>query len=108
VVSVGTKPPLVHVVEALTQEYCFPVTKSLPRAPLGVRPEVELIRGVQVEAKEGVGVRVVAGGGVGVRVVLGYRLLAGPASSGSLRVGPANVAWATCEALAGWGSTWDG
>jgi hypothetical protein len=34
VVSVGTKPPLVHVVEALTQEYCFPVTKSLPRAPL--------------------------------------------------------------------------
>jgi hypothetical protein len=34
VVSVDTKPPLVHVVEALTQEYCFPVTKSLPRAPL--------------------------------------------------------------------------
>jgi hypothetical protein len=34
VVSVGTKPPLVHVVEALIQEYCFPVTKSLPRAPL--------------------------------------------------------------------------
>jgi hypothetical protein len=34
VVSVGTKPPLVHVVEALTQEYCFPITKSLPRAPL--------------------------------------------------------------------------
>jgi hypothetical protein len=33
-VSVGTKPPLVHVVEALTQEYYFPVTKSLPRAPL--------------------------------------------------------------------------
>jgi hypothetical protein len=33
VVSVGTKPPLVHV-EALTQEYCFPVTKSLPRAQL--------------------------------------------------------------------------
>jgi hypothetical protein len=33
-VSVGTKPPLVHVVEALTQEYCLPVTKSLPRAPL--------------------------------------------------------------------------
>jgi hypothetical protein len=31
---VGTKPPLVQVVEALTQEYCFPVTKSLPRAPL--------------------------------------------------------------------------
>jgi hypothetical protein len=30
VVSVGTKPPLVHVVEAPTQEYCFPVTKSLP------------------------------------------------------------------------------
>jgi hypothetical protein len=25
---------LVHVVETLTQEYCFPVTKSLPRAPL--------------------------------------------------------------------------
>jgi hypothetical protein len=34
VVSVDTKPPLVHAVEALTQEYCFPVTKSLPRAPL--------------------------------------------------------------------------
>jgi hypothetical protein len=34
VVSVGTKPPLVHVVEALTQQYCFPVTKSLLRAPL--------------------------------------------------------------------------
>jgi hypothetical protein len=34
VVSVGTTPPLVHVVEALTQEYCIPVTKSLPRAPL--------------------------------------------------------------------------
>jgi hypothetical protein len=33
VVLVGTKPPLVHV-EALTQEYCFPVTKSLSRAPL--------------------------------------------------------------------------
>jgi hypothetical protein len=29
-----TKPSLVHVVEALTQEFCFPVTKSLPRAPL--------------------------------------------------------------------------
>jgi hypothetical protein len=27
-VSVGSKPPLVNVVEALTQEYCFPVTKS--------------------------------------------------------------------------------
>jgi hypothetical protein len=27
VVSVGTKPPLVHVVQALTQEYYFPVTK---------------------------------------------------------------------------------
>jgi hypothetical protein len=34
VVLVGTKPPLVHIVEALTQEYCFSVTKSLPRAPL--------------------------------------------------------------------------
>jgi hypothetical protein len=34
VVSVGTKPPLFHVVEALIQEYCFPVTKSLPRATL--------------------------------------------------------------------------
>jgi hypothetical protein len=33
-VSVGTKPPLVHVIEALTQEDCFPVTKPLPRAPL--------------------------------------------------------------------------
>jgi hypothetical protein len=31
-VSIATKPPLVHVVEALTQEYFFPVTKSLPRA----------------------------------------------------------------------------
>jgi hypothetical protein len=30
----GTKPPLVHIVEALTQEYCFSVIKSLPRAPL--------------------------------------------------------------------------
>jgi hypothetical protein len=29
VVSVGTKSPLVHIVEALTQGYCFPVTKSL-------------------------------------------------------------------------------
>jgi hypothetical protein len=29
VVSVGTKPALVYVIEALTQEYCFPVTKSL-------------------------------------------------------------------------------
>jgi hypothetical protein len=27
VVSVGTKPPLVQAVQALTQEYCFPVTK---------------------------------------------------------------------------------
>jgi hypothetical protein len=26
-------PPLVYVVEALTQEDCFPVTKSPPRAP---------------------------------------------------------------------------
>jgi len=34
VVSVGTKLPLIHVVEALTQEYCFPITKSLPRCPL--------------------------------------------------------------------------
>jgi hypothetical protein len=34
IVSVGTKPTLVHVVEALTQEYYFPVTKSLSRAPL--------------------------------------------------------------------------
>jgi hypothetical protein len=34
VVSVGTNPPLVHVVETLTQEYCFPVIKSLPSAPL--------------------------------------------------------------------------
>jgi hypothetical protein len=34
VVSIITKSPLVHVAEALTEEYCFPVTKSLPRAPL--------------------------------------------------------------------------
>jgi hypothetical protein len=34
VVSVGIKPPLVHIVEALIQQYCFLVTKSLPRAPL--------------------------------------------------------------------------
>jgi hypothetical protein len=33
VVLVGTKPPLVHVVEALTQEHYFPVTKSISRAP---------------------------------------------------------------------------
>ena len=33
VVSVGTKPPLVHVVEALNQEYHFPVTKSLSGTP---------------------------------------------------------------------------
>ena len=29
-VAVDTKPPIVHVVEALNQEYCFPATKSLP------------------------------------------------------------------------------
>jgi hypothetical protein len=46
---------------------------------LKVRPEVELVRGVRVEAEEGVGVRGVAGGGARVRVVLGYGLLAGPA-----------------------------
>jgi hypothetical protein len=34
VLSVGTKLPLVHVVEALTQEYWFPVTKYLPKSPL--------------------------------------------------------------------------
>ena len=28
-VSVGTKPPLVHIVEALYREYCFLATKSL-------------------------------------------------------------------------------
>jgi hypothetical protein len=33
-VSVGTKPPIVNIVEALTQEYLFLVTKSHPRAPL--------------------------------------------------------------------------
>jgi len=33
VVSVGTKPPLIHVVEALNQEYCFSATKSLPKQP---------------------------------------------------------------------------
>jgi hypothetical protein len=58
----------------------------------GSDPEVEFVCGVRVEAGERVGVRVVAGGGVGVRVVLGYRFLAGPARSGSLRVGPADVA----------------
>ena len=31
VVSVGTTPPLVHVVEALNQEYCFSAIKSLLR-----------------------------------------------------------------------------
>jgi hypothetical protein len=34
VVSVDTKPLLVHVVEEPIQEYCFPITKPLPRAPL--------------------------------------------------------------------------
>jgi hypothetical protein len=33
-VLVGTKPPLVHIVETLTQEYLFLVIKSLPRASL--------------------------------------------------------------------------
>jgi hypothetical protein len=70
---------------------------------LRVRPEVELVCGVRVEAEEGVGVRGVVGGGVGVRVVLGYGLLASPARNGSLRVGPADVAGATCEVLTGWG-----
>jgi hypothetical protein len=68
-----------------------------------VRPEVELVGGVRVESGERVGVRVVAGDGVGVRVVLGYDLLSGPARSGSLRVGPADVARAACEALIEWG-----
>jgi hypothetical protein len=68
-----------------------------------VRPEVELVGGIRVEAGERIGVRVVAGAGVGVRVVLGYDLLAGPARGGSPRVGPADVAGATCEALTGWG-----
>jgi hypothetical protein len=75
---------------------------------LRVRPEVELVRGVLVEAGEGVGVRGVARGAVGVRVVLGYRLLAGPARGGSLRAGPAGVAGATRGVLAGWGTTCDG
>jgi hypothetical protein len=70
---------------------------------LRVRTEVELVCRVRVEAEEGVGVRGVAGGGVGVRVVLGYGLLAGLARSGSLRVGPADIAGATREALTGWG-----
>ena len=30
-VRLGTKPPLLHVVEALYREYCFSATKSLPR-----------------------------------------------------------------------------
>jgi hypothetical protein len=68
-----------------------------------VRPEVELVGGVRVEAEERVGVRIVAGDGVGVRVVVGYDLLAGPVPSGSLRVGPADVARAACEALTEWG-----
>ena len=33
VVSVGTKPPLVHFVEALNQEYCCSITKFLPETP---------------------------------------------------------------------------
>ena len=33
VVSIGTKPPLVHVIEALNQECCFSATKSLPQQP---------------------------------------------------------------------------
>jgi hypothetical protein len=64
-----------------------------------VRLEVELVGGIRVEAGERIGVQVVAGEGAGVRVVLGYDLLAGLARSGSLRVGPADVAGATCEAL---------
>jgi hypothetical protein len=68
-----------------------------------VRPEVELVGGIRVEARERVGVRVVAGDGVRVRVILGYDLLAGPARGGSLRVGLADVAGATCEALTEWG-----
>jgi hypothetical protein len=69
---------------------------------LRVRPEVELVREVWVEAEERVGVRGVTGGSVGVRVVLGYGLLAGPACRGSLRAGLVEVAGATREALAGW------
>jgi hypothetical protein len=68
-----------------------------------VRPEVELVGGIRVEAGERIRVRVVAGRGVGVRVVLEYDLLAGPARGENLRVGPADVAGATCEALTGWG-----
>jgi hypothetical protein len=68
---------------------------------LRVRPGVELIRGVRVEAGEGVVVRSVARGGVGVRVVLGYGLLAGPARRWSLRAGPAEDAGATRGALTG-------
>jgi hypothetical protein len=70
---------------------------------LWVRPEVELICGIQVEPGEGVGVLSVAGGGVGVRVVLGYGLLAGPARRGSPRAGPAGVVGAMRGVLAGWG-----
>jgi hypothetical protein len=29
VISIGIKPPLVHIVQALTKEYCFPVTECL-------------------------------------------------------------------------------
>jgi hypothetical protein len=68
-----------------------------------VRPEVELVGGIRVEAGERVAVRVVARDSVGVRVVLGYDLLAGPARGGSLLVGPADVAGATCEVLTEWG-----
>jgi hypothetical protein len=67
---------------------------------LRVRPEVELVCGVQVELGERVGVRSMAGGGVGVQVVLGYRLLAGPVRRGSLCVGPAGDTGTTRRALA--------
>jgi hypothetical protein len=68
-----------------------------------VRPEVELVGGVRVVARDVVGVRVVAGDGVGVRVVLGDDLLPGSARRESLRVGLAGIAKAVWEVLMEWG-----
>jgi hypothetical protein len=58
-----------------------------------VRPEVELVGGVQV----------VAGDGVGVRVVLRGDLFPRPACRESLRVGLASDAEAVWEVLMEWG-----
>jgi hypothetical protein len=64
-----------------------------------VRPEVELVGGVRVAARDRVGVRVVVGDGVGVRVVLGDNFLSGPARREGLRVGLDGVAEAVWEVL---------